>query len=147
MTTPKRNEAVAPVAWVGPRGDLIDDGRFQSRVNGLPDFGDLSGYQPLYPTSALESLREEIECERVRTAGANERAQLLLIAKEYWRVKTDALQGEVSRLREALIGLVKINEEHNAACEKVMGRPLGWKDDYLDAARKALNLEPPTDGL
>ncbi len=41
---------VEPVAWISPRGDLIDNERFQSRLNGLPDFGDLSGYRPLYAT-------------------------------------------------------------------------------------------------
>lgn len=39
----------------------------------------------------------------------------------------------------ALRNLVKVNEDHNAACEEVMGRPLGWKDDYLTAAREALD--------
>lgn len=41
-------------------------------------------------------------------------------------------------LAEALRGLVRINEEHNAACEKVLGRPVGWKDEYLDRARAEL---------
>jgi hypothetical protein len=41
-------------------------------------------------------------------------------------------------LREALEDLVKINKEHNEAVKKVMGRPLNWKDSYLDKARAAL---------
>jgi hypothetical protein len=41
-------------------------------------------------------------------------------------------------LLEALQQLVLINERHNAACETVLGRPLDWKDDYLDAARAAI---------
>lgn len=44
-----------------------------------------------------------------------------------------------AKLVKALERLVKINEEHNSAVEKVMGRPAGWNDSYLDAARKALN--------
>lgn len=45
---------------------------------------------------------------------------------------------KADRLASALRKLVKINEEHNAACEKVIGRPVGWKDEYLDEARAAL---------
>ena len=41
-------------------------------------------------------------------------------------------------LEEALRDLVKINESHNEAMESVIGRPLDWKDNYLDAARRAL---------
>lgn len=41
-------------------------------------------------------------------------------------------------LLEALEALVKINEEHNLAVEAICGRPLGWKDSYLDAARAAI---------
>lgn len=41
-------------------------------------------------------------------------------------------------LLEALEGLVKINDEHNLAVEAICGRPLGWKDSYLDAARAAI---------
>lgn len=41
---------------------------------------------------------------------------------------------------EALEGLVKCCEEHDAAIAKVMGAPPGWKDTYLDAARAAVAL-------
>lgn len=41
-------------------------------------------------------------------------------------------------LLEALEGLVKINEEHNAAMAVIMGRPANWKDTYLDKARAAI---------
>lgn len=41
-------------------------------------------------------------------------------------------------LREALEGLVRMNEQHNAAVETVIGRPLGWTDEYLNTARAAL---------
>ena len=41
-------------------------------------------------------------------------------------------------LLEALEELVRINEEHNAAVEAVTGRPLNWKDTYLERARAAL---------
>lgn len=50
------------------------------------------------------------------------------------RAIADAFTGTV----EALEDLVRINEEHNAAVEAVIGRPLGWKDSYLDRARAAL---------
>ena len=49
--------------------------------------------------------------------------------------------GEIERLRGALGNLVRMNEEHNAAVEKVMGRPLNWSDNYLNEARAALTGE------
>jgi hypothetical protein len=55
------------------------------------------------------------------------------------RQRIAALAAENKRLRGALTALVRINEEHNAAMEAVMGRPLGWKDSYLDEARAALD--------
>ncbi len=39
---------------------------------------------------------------------------------------------------EVLRELVQINEQHNAAVEKVIGRPVGWRDSYLDRARALL---------
>lgn len=39
---------------------------------------------------------------------------------------------------EALEGLVKCCEEHDAAIAGVMGKPPGWKDAYLDTARAVL---------
>lgn len=41
-------------------------------------------------------------------------------------------------MAEALAGLVEVNENHNKSISKVIGSPVGWKDDYLDAARSAL---------
>ncbi len=41
-------------------------------------------------------------------------------------------------LLEALKGLVRINEQHNEAISKIIGRPFGWKDEYLTAARAAI---------
>ena len=41
----------------------------------------------------------------------------------------------------ALANLIRMNEEHNAAVEKVMGRPLNWSDNYLNEARAALTKE------
>ena len=39
---------------------------------------------------------------------------------------------------EALENLVAINEAHNQAVEGVIGRPVEWKDGYLDEARAAI---------
>lgn len=44
----------------------------------------------------------------------------------------------VEAMAEALAGLVEVNENHNKSISKVIGSPVGWKDDYLDAARSAL---------
>lgn len=41
-------------------------------------------------------------------------------------------------LLKALVDLVEINVQHNNACEAVIGRPVGWKDDYLNSAREAI---------
>jgi len=41
-------------------------------------------------------------------------------------------------LLAALIALVAVNESHNCAMEKVIGRPTNWNDSYLDAARAAI---------
>lgn len=41
-------------------------------------------------------------------------------------------------LAEALEGLVRINEQHNEEISKIIGRPIGWKDDYLNKARDTL---------
>lgn len=50
------------------------------------------------------------------------------------RAPSPATDEVVGVLRE----LVQINEQHNAAVEKVIGRPVGWKDSYLDRARSLL---------
>lgn len=42
-------------------------------------------------------------------------------------------------LLAALRGLVKVNENHNESIAKIIGKPLNWKDDYLEAARAAIS--------
>jgi hypothetical protein len=42
-------------------------------------------------------------------------------------------------LMHALEALVRVNEEHDASIAEVIGKPAGWKDSYLDAARAALS--------
>ena len=44
----------------------------------------------------------------------------------------------MTHLHGALKDLVKMNEDHNAAVESVIGRPLNWSDSYLDKARTAI---------
>lgn len=41
-------------------------------------------------------------------------------------------------LLDALEGLVRINEEHNEAMIKIIGKPSLWNDDYLNASRAAI---------
>lgn len=43
-----------------------------------------------------------------------------------------------AKLAEALERLIKANEEHNAAIMAIVGKPAGWTDAYLEAARTAL---------
>ena len=49
-----------------------------------------------------------------------------------------ALISAAPDLLEALENLVAINEAHNKAVEGVIGRPVEWKDGYLDEARAAI---------
>lgn len=41
-------------------------------------------------------------------------------------------------LLAALRGLVKVNEAHKESIAKIVGKPLNWKYDYLNAARAAI---------
>lgn len=45
----------------------------------------------------------------------------------------------VEGLVKALEDLVKINEQHDDSISKIIGKPVGWKDNYLDNARSALS--------
>ena len=109
MTTPKRNEAVAPVAWA--MTDYQADGAMTILTSNREqaDFWGEQGIQidNLYPASAIA-----------------------------------ALQGEVSRLREALSEVAALDgTESNEwdGVERVM-------PEMARIAREALNLEPPTNG-
>lgn len=42
---------------------------------------------------------------------------------------------EIKSLQKALERLVSINEQHNEAVAAIIGRPVGWKDTYLNEAR------------
>lgn len=55
------------------------------------------------------------------------------------------VSNERDGLRAALEGLVKSNEEHDADIAKVVAAPPGWKDEYLDAERKALRGKSPVE--
>jgi hypothetical protein len=51
-------------------------------------------------------------------------------------------QLKIEKLRNALSNLVRINEIHNKAVGEIIdafeGKPLDWKDEYLDEARAVL---------
>src|SRR5205809_571859 len=63
-----------------------------------------------------------------------------IVPKHVWnsRPLEEAAAHREAGLREALKDLVHANEEWNAAVEKIVGRPNGWTDAYLDKARAAL---------
>lgn len=48
------------------------------------------------------------------------------------------LEDLVENLVSALGILVVCNETHNKEIEKIIGRPLGWDDRYLDRARTVI---------
>ena len=52
--------------------------------------------------------------------------------------KIDVLENLVEELTSALGILVVCNETHNKEIEKIIGRPLGWDDRYLDRARTVI---------
>lgn len=49
-----------------------------------------------------------------------------------------AAEAKLARCVEALGSLIRSCEEHDAAVAAVAGRPINWKDAYLDDARAAL---------
>jgi hypothetical protein len=79
----------------------------------------------------IKALEAEVDSQKRHILALQEAA----VTRETWLKNAEA---EVERLREALRNLVKMNEEHNAAVEAVIGRPLNWSDNYLDEARAAL---------
>ena len=48
------------------------------------------------------------------------------------------LHAENEALREALADLVMVSMTHDQAIAAVIGKPPGWKDEYLNKARAAL---------
>ena len=72
---------------------------------------------------------------RERIAFARERLGVSIAGDEY---ELKVLRKRVTELEAALRGLIRMNEEHNAAVETVIGRPPNWSDTYLDEARAAL---------
>ena len=54
------------------------------------------------------------------------------------QAQIDALNELLKMAEEALSGLIRCNEEWNAAVQTVIGKPAGWNDEYLNAAREAL---------
>lgn len=78
-----------------------------------------------------------------RTLAESTQAALVECVAENNRLERDnkLLENENQQLRAALAALVRINEEHNEAVTAITGRPLRWKDDYLNAARAALGLD------
>lgn len=75
----------------------------------------------------------------VRAAETNE----VICSIEPWSEDTDAadarLIASAPDLLAALRGLVKVNEDHDGSIAKIIGKPLNWKDDYLEAARAAIS--------
>lgn len=118
MTTPKRNEAVAPVPNFDDVMANIKPAAFVVRG---PD------HSPFQAVTLTE--HEDI------TAAL--------------RRQRDALQGEVSRLREREAELsafvLTLWDEYTSAAE-YMGEGCLGVDPYRKAQLDALNLEPPTDG-
>jgi len=44
----------------------------------------------------------------------------------------------IAEMLDVLGGLVKQHEEWNESVQKIIGRPVGWNDSYLDTARHIL---------
>ena len=97
---------------------------------------DCREYRQMIALKCVEAEQRERDAER-RAKEATESAarhEMDWASEMSFREKAEAQR---DALIKALEGLVKINEEHNAAMSSVIGKPVGWKDSYLDAARAA----------
>ena len=97
-------------------------------------------------TADAKVRRQATEIQRMREKIDGQRKEIRRLEKRerHLQGQVTRLSGQTNycaRLREALEGLVKINEDHNAACAKIIGKHPDWKDTYLDAARQALKQE------
>jgi chromosome segregation ATPase len=97
------------------------------------------------PTASQEVWRAEANRQRERIAElererdeAREDRDAWLRSADRQMTRAEAAEAKLARVVEALAELVKINEEHNAAVQEVIGRPLNWDDGYLSAARAAI---------
>lgn len=87
-------------------------------------------------------LRRELErALGVEHLHGDDQIRIALETVEAYRVNAGADAEKIAELEEALLDLVAVNEEWNRAAEKVVGRPPGWSDAYLDRARRLLGME------
>ncbi len=85
----------------------------------------------------LTDATEQIATLNTRAEDLRERLDAACEVDRQLNQLLDTAQRECERLRGALADLVKVNEDHNEAIERVTGKPPGWNDSYLDAARQA----------
>lgn len=115
MTTETKVEAVA--LWV-PNGHTLRDGSWEDgpgdlvRIDEASDFQKRHGF-PLVPASAITALEGEIECLRVQLAGSQERAMMVLRAKDDWMDRANKAERRVAEL-EAHITLGMIRNARKA---------------------------------
>lgn len=120
MQTNPESAAVEAVAWMGPLGQLIKNDRFQARVNGLPDHGDLSTYTALYPQSALDALRGEVDRKSIEIDGFMDKW-----AAEIRRA--DAAERRVAELK-AMTGKHELGNGERIECHITVGVNV-WRGD------------------
>lgn len=102
---------------------------------GLPS--DKPSATPSY--EELKRLRDICErCQNDKAWHVPERQEFDQYAYDHAISLIERERREKEKLLAALTGLVRINEEHNAAIEAAIGKQVGWKDSYLDDARAAL---------
>lgn len=116
MTTPKRNEAVAPVAWAFQMelGELRNFEEFDCLLARNPDLGQSI---PLYPASAIDALQGEV-------------SRLRALSRELY---------EAVREAQPFVEYAAMNAQEPRLARQCC-------DAINAARESFSNLEPPTDG-
>ena len=116
----------------------IDGARLQDRIEALTAERD----------EAINQLDSAIHSQIVlekRTAAVMEDRKLILQERDrtfaLMLTRAEKAEADNARLREALTGLVSVNEQWNAEMAAIVGRPPRWADSYLNVARAALRGE------
>jgi len=101
----------------------------------------VSDLQALLAERIVSGVAKDMVAALVQEAIENGGEISLDSVKSRWEEKAlarDRLNEAAPALLAALEDLVRINVQHNEAVEKVIGTQVGWKDNYLDAARAAI---------
>ena len=80
-----------------------------------------------------DDLAAAAELRRLHTENEATDRQVFILTDELSKCSK-----ENAKLRALLSDLVKVCEHHDQSIADLLGRPVGWRDTYLDKARAAL---------